>query len=152
MHWTVNKNLLSKTGRPGRSELIDRPVNRRRFWNLPVGSGRENPDRFHLWQEASSRLWKSADAEISSRNFIPFQTQTLSLKRHKLEQDLTPHRISISAMRCISCSVFTTLIMLVNLTNVLSVEVGGGITSIKPSFLSNLIVSNHSKSTQICIK
>ena len=27
---------------------VDRPVNWRRFWNLPVGSGRENPDRFHL--------------------------------------------------------------------------------------------------------
>ena len=24
-------------------------VNRRWFWNLPVWSGRENPDRFHLW-------------------------------------------------------------------------------------------------------
>ena len=30
---------------------VDRPVNRRRFWNLQVGSGRENPDRFHLWHE-----------------------------------------------------------------------------------------------------
>ena len=28
---------------------VDLPVNRRWFWNLPVGSGRENPDRFHLW-------------------------------------------------------------------------------------------------------
>ena len=25
-----------------------KPVDRRWFWNLPVGSGRENPDRFHL--------------------------------------------------------------------------------------------------------
>ena len=28
---------------------VDRPVNRRWFWCLPVGSGRENPDCFHLW-------------------------------------------------------------------------------------------------------
>ena len=27
---------------------VDRPVNQRRFRNLPVGSGRENPDRFYL--------------------------------------------------------------------------------------------------------
>ena len=35
---------------------VDRPVNRRWFWNLPVGSGRENPDRFHLWFEPSQLL------------------------------------------------------------------------------------------------
>ena len=28
---------------------VDLRVNRRWFWNLPVGSGRKNPDRFHLW-------------------------------------------------------------------------------------------------------
>ena len=27
---------------------VDRPINRRWFWNLPVWSGRENLDRFHL--------------------------------------------------------------------------------------------------------
>ena len=41
----MHKTFCKKTGRPGRSET----VNRRWFRNLPVGSGWENPDRFHLW-------------------------------------------------------------------------------------------------------
>ena len=45
--WT--KTLCKKTGWPSGQKPVDRPVNRRWFWNLPVGSGRENPDRFHLW-------------------------------------------------------------------------------------------------------
>ena len=41
--------------KPAVKKPVDRagqkPVNRRWFWNLPVGSGRENPDRFDLWYE-----------------------------------------------------------------------------------------------------
>ena len=49
--WTKIFFLEKPVDRAGQKPInrpVDRPVNRRRFWNLPVGSGRENPYRFHL--------------------------------------------------------------------------------------------------------
>ena len=43
------KKPVDRAGQKPVDRPVDRPVNRRWFWNLPVGSGRENPDRFHLW-------------------------------------------------------------------------------------------------------
>ena len=40
---------LNREQKPSVKKTIDRLVNWRRFWNLAVGSGLENPDRFHLW-------------------------------------------------------------------------------------------------------
>ena len=34
--------------KPVGQKPVNRPVHRGRFWNLSVGSGQENPDRFHL--------------------------------------------------------------------------------------------------------
>ena len=48
--WTkpsVNKPA-DRAGQKPVDRAGQKPVNRRWFWNLPVGLGRENPDRFHF--------------------------------------------------------------------------------------------------------
>ena len=46
---TFSKKPVDWAGQKPVDRSVDRPINWRWFWNLPVGSGRENPDRFHLW-------------------------------------------------------------------------------------------------------
>ena len=58
------KKPVDRAGQKPVNRPVDRPVNRRWFWNLPVGLGRENPDRFHLWFE----YW---------RNFCDFKNRNI---------------------------------------------------------------------------
>ena len=48
-------DALNSERKPFVKNSVDRasqkPVDRRKFRNLPIGSGRENSDRFHFWIE-----------------------------------------------------------------------------------------------------
>ena len=67
--WT--KTLCKKPVDRAGPKPVDRPVNRRWFWNLPVGSCRENPDRFHLWSRFGHAVALAAQNGLSGPpNFL----------------------------------------------------------------------------------
>ena len=76
-------------------KTVDRPVNRRRFWNLPDGSGQKNPDQFLLWfrhpekskaTELSKYIWACKD---SGSNPIVSWNIICKVKPYRLEVDNT---------------------------------------------------------------